>query len=331
MRRIGTLSDGSLARRFCDYLVTLSIDSSTDVDGDGEEAAWSIWIREETDVARAREEFLAFEASPSGARYQVEDQATRIRDERISEEQRRRKQQKQVQSMPPSGRGIGALSGMSVRQQGIPVTIAIIALSVMASFSTNFGDPHSRAGTNKSLEEKLYDGMSFVDRDEYRKTGDAFVSVKQGQLWRFLTPMFMHGDAMHLAFNMLWVFFLGSAIERLQGSWFFAALALGTHVVGISLHGMMSGMDFLPATLQGVPFAIGASGAVYGLFGYLWIRPTIDPDFPIRLVPMNVALMLGWLVLCMTPVMSNVANGAHLGGLAAGIGVALISRPRPGG
>jgi GlpG protein len=44
------------------------------------------------------------------------------------------------------------------------------------------------------------------------------------------------------------------------------------------------------------------------------------------MVPMNVVLMLGWLVACMTPLIPNVANGAHLGGLFAGMLAALIGR-----
>jgi GlpG protein len=63
---------------------------------------------------------------------------------------------------------------------------------------------------------------------------------------------------------------------------------------------------------------------VYGLFGFLWLRPWIDPSYPVVLVPMNVAMMLGWLVLCLTPMGQNVANGAHLGGLVSGIAMALI-------
>ena len=220
---------------------------------------------------------------------------------------------------------MGPLPGADVRQQGIPVTIAIIVLSVIASFATNFGRPRSR-GNELTLEQKLYYGLSITDPREYQRSGDAYEAIKRGEVWRFITPMFMHGDAMHLAFNMLWVYFLGSAIERLQGSLFFVALVLGTAFIGINVHVLMSDMEFLPPTLQGTPFAIGASGAVYGLFGYLWVRPAIDPDYPIRLVPMNVVLMLAWLVMCMTPLIPNVANGAHLGGLFAGILAATIGR-----
>jgi GlpG protein len=327
MRRIGTLPDSTLARRFCDYLVTLSIDSFTDAESETGQTPWNVWIRDEKDVDRAREELGAFEKSPDDQRYQVEGEASRLRNERIASEQRRIKQQKKlVKSMPVSrGGGFGPLSGSSVRQQSIPVTIGIIAISIIASFATNFGRPHS-PGRETTVEQKIYYGLSFVDRREYIATDDPYHDLRRGEVWRIFTPMFMHGDAMHLAFNMLWVFFLGSAIERLHGSLFFLLLALGTHAVGAAVVLLTTGMDFLPETLQGSPFSIGASGAVYGLFGYLWIRPLVDPDYPIRLVPMNVVLMLGWLVLCMTPWIENVANGAHLGGLAAGMLVAVIWR-----
>ena len=57
MRRIGTLQDSTQARHFCDYLVTLSIDAAVDSDGEGQDACWDIWIRDEKDVERARQAF----------------------------------------------------------------------------------------------------------------------------------------------------------------------------------------------------------------------------------------------------------------------------------
>lgn len=137
--------------------------------------------------------------------------------------------------------------------------------------------------------------------------------------------MFLHGDEFHVAFNMLWIFFLGSVIERLHGSLFFTLLLLVTQFAGMMLQVSLPPLDWLPVSMHGTPFAIGASGAVYGLFGYLWIRPTLDLTYPISLDPINVVLMLGWLVVCMTPYIPNVANGAHLGGLIAGVIAAVIS------
>ncbi len=336
MRRIGTLADGSLARRFCDYLVTLSIDATTDSDhesgdsesGDDQDGVWNIWIRDETDVDKAKLEFVAFEESPDSSRYQVEEQVNRIRHDRIEDQQRRIKQQREMVRSMPSDSGAGSLAGASVRQQSIPVTIGIIAIAVVASFAGEFGGrPGSRITESPTIAQQIYLGLSFVDRREYEVSKeDPFASVRKGEVWRFVTPMFLHGDTFHLAFNMLWIFFLGSAIERLHGSLFFLLLTLSTQIAGMMLQVMLPEVDFLPKELHGSPFAIGASGAVYGLFGYLWIRPMVDPSYPIHMVPMNVVLMLGWLVACMTPLIPNVANGAHLGGLFAGMLAALIGR-----
>jgi len=329
MRRIGTLTDSSLARRFCDYLVTLSIDATTDSDSepgnDQPGAIWNIWIRNETDVDKAKQEFVAFAESPDSDRYQVEEEVSRIRNDRISEHQRRVTQQRDMVRSMPSDHG-GPLAGAAVRQQSIPVTIGIIVIAVVASFTSEFGGrPGARITETPTFAQKTYLGLSFVDlRDYVKSNDDPFASIRKGEVWRFVTPMFLHGDTFHLAFNMLWIFFLGSAIERLHGSLFFLLLTLSTQIAGMMLQVMLPEADFMPEALRGSPFAIGASGAVYGLFGYLWIRPMIDPSYPIHMVPMNVVLMLGWLVACMTPLIPNVANGAHLGGLLAGMLAALV-------
>lgn len=323
MRRIGNLQDESVACRFCDYLLTLKIDSVIER-GDGDsDPSWDIWIRSEEDVDRAREEWQAFLKTPDDPRYQVEKQAENLRNRRIAErkrqEERFAKQERRITEQRVS-RPLGSGSTAGNRQERIPVTIAIIAISILSSLTSNFGNPRgSRAPNVVTLEQKTYDAMSFVNPSDYVIGGDAFASIKKGQVWRFITPMFLHGDAMHLAFNMLWLFVLGSAIERLHGSLFLLVIVFTTQTAGMLLQVMLPDATFIPEALRGSPFAIGASGAVYGLFGFLWIRPYFDQGYPIHLVPMNVALMLGWLVLCMTPMVKDVANGAHLGGLVSGM------------
>ena len=56
----------------------------------------------------------------------------------------------------------------------------------------------------------------------------------------------------------------------------------------------------------------------------MWIRPWLDPDYPIELDATQFTIMMGGLIICMTPLVPNVANGAHLGGLAAGMLIAAI-------
>ena len=320
MRRIGTLTDGSLARRFCDFLVTLSIDATADHDGDESDGPWSIWVRDEKDVEQAKQEFTQFTESPDDSRYQVEEEVARIRDDRIAEHQRRVKQHREtIRSMPADqGRGLGPMLAAPTKQDTIPVTIGIIIISAIVSFTSNFSDPRGpRGGGKETLEQKTYYGLSFVDfRDYVKENEDAYASIRKGQFWRVVTPMFLHGSIMHLLFNMLWIFYFGSVIERLHGSLFFLLLTFGSQIAGMMLQVSLPAAEDLPAaleTLSGSPFAVGASGAVYGLFGYLWIRPAVDPSYPVRLLPTHILLMLGWLVLCMTPLIPNVANGGHLG------------------
>ncbi|WP_253160830.1 rhomboid family intramembrane serine protease [Stieleria tagensis] len=335
MRRIGTLPDPDEARRFSDYLYTQSIECSVDPrtssdapppDGASPSpAVCDLWIRDETHVERAKQELETFREDPDNERYRVGGAAERRRKQQQAEEKRKKQLQQKVH--PKSPVGGGPLMGAPLRQQAIPIVIAVIVLSVIASFATNFGQPHpSPVPGELSLEETVFYGLSFVDWRDYVFTEDAFASIKKGQVWRLVTPIFLHGDAFHLAFNMLALYFLGSVIERLEGSWFMLGLLLASGIFGGLVQVWLPEKDSLPpllAGLAGSPFSIGASGAVYGLFGYLWIRPALSPMYPVRMVPANVAIMLGWLVFCVFFV-DRIANGAHIGGLIAGVVIAAV-------
>jgi len=333
MRRIGTLADPEQAKRFCDYLLTQSIQcriepepssepKTTPKGGfDGNHAgSCDVWIRDEADVEKAKQELESFRAAPNDAKYDAEDKAKQLRKQTSAEEKRRRKLQQAAQARP---QGSGALMGVPLRQQAIPVVIAAIAISILASFATGFGSPRpSKIPGELSSEEAVFYGLSFVDWRDYISSGnDPFASIKKGEVWRLITPIFLHGSTFHLAFNMLALFFLGAAIERLQGSWFMALLLVASGIFGGLVQVWLPPADELPPLLHGLagtPFSIGASGAVYGLFGYLWIRPLLSPSYPVRMLPNNVAIMLGFMVFCVFFV-DRIANGAHIGGLLAGV------------
>ncbi len=334
MRRIGNFENKELAFRFCDFLLTESIEAFADQRGE-DDASWEIWIRDEEDVEVARKKFTLFEANPNASEFDVGSKAESMRDQRVNERQRKIAEQKKlIRSMPASRTG-GAMGGAGriggsnplAKQQNIPITLAVIVLSAIASFGSDFGKPRLPENPSKvTTQEQIFLQLSFVDfRDYVESNGDWFASVRKGQIWRFLTPMFLHADPFHLVFNMIWIYLLGSAIERLHGSVFFAVLLLLSEFAGTGLQVMLPAKETLPELLQalsGSAFAIGASGAVYGLFGYLWIRPHIEPSYPIQLSQGNIMLMLGWLVLCMTGMVGPIANGGHLGGLIAGMVIA---------
>ena len=152
--------------------------------------------------------------------------------------------------------------------------------------------------------------------------GDNTYLVTHGQPWRLLTSMFLHAGVLHLAMNMYVLVQGGRLVERLFGATAFSVLyvlaGLFGNVVSLFLH-------------PEIPVGVGASGAVFGVFGaaagYLVVeRRAVPPAFLrslgaqlFQFIVLNVAIGL------MVPFIDL---AAHLGGLASGfvLGMAL-ARP----
>jgi GlpG protein len=118
--------------------------------------------------------------------------------------------------------------------------------------------------------------------------------------------------------NMFGIFMLGAAIERIQGRITIAIILVLTAIAGTVIQAIW------PESNNGGPNAIGASGAAYGLFGYLLVRPFHDQDYPIGLPPTAVIMGLMFLMLGVAMVIKDIANGAHVGGLVAGMILATV-------
>jgi GlpG protein len=132
--------------------------------------------------------------------------------------------------------------------------------------------------------------------------------IGRGQVWRLITPIFLHFGAIHLVFNMIWLIDLGGMIERHRGTWFLLVLVLVAAILPNLAQYFWSG-----------PFFGGMSGVVYGLFGYVWIKGKYQPHLGMGVRQETVYIMLGWLVLCMTGMIGAIANAAHLVGLVVGV------------
>jgi membrane associated rhomboid family serine protease len=137
--------------------------------------------------------------------------------------------------------------------------------------------------------------------------------VSAGQWWRLLTAAFFHDGLTHIAFNMWALSIFGPQLERDVGSGAFAALYAAAALAG--------GAAFYLTQPAGV--AVGASGAIFGLFG-AWLaasyrsRHTLAGAASFR----QLLVLLGInLALPLLPG-SNIAWQAHLGGLAAGMLIA---------
>jgi membrane associated rhomboid family serine protease len=134
-------------------------------------------------------------------------------------------------------------------------------------------------------------------------------AVYAGEWWRLVTGAFLHLNLIHIGFNMYALYLFGPQIERQTGSLAFAAL------YGASLlWGSVAYLILVPAGA-----AVGASGAIFGLFG-AWIVAS----YKIRHTPHGRRLWQQLIALLVLNLalgfwLRGIAWQAHLGGLAAGM------------
>jgi rhomboid protease GluP len=143
-------------------------------------------------------------------------------------------------------------------------------------------------------------------------------AVAGGQVWLLLSSMFLHSGFIHLALNMLSLYFLGSFVEQAFGKSRFLALYLCS--------GLAGGIAYLYFGAFEVP-AVGASGAIFGLlggvFGYSVRRGTFSWQNPLirqLLILTALNLYIGFSV-------PNISNTAHIGGLLGGAAFGWLTAP----
>ena len=146
-----------------------------------------------------------------------------------------------------------------------------------------------------------------------------FGGLQENQIWRLLTPIFLHFGLVHLAFNVLWLVILGSRIEQLFGSMHLLLLVVAA--------GVFSNM--IQAGWTGSILFGGMSGVIYALLGYIWVKGRFVPDPSLELPPGVLGFMLIWLLIGMSGVLElvfgvGVANGAHVGGFGIGLLLGLV-------
>ncbi len=96
--------------------------------------------------------------------------------------------------------------------------------------------------------------------------GPLFEKISQGQLWRLITPIFLHYDFIHIFFNLLWFMLLANQIEYRIGFWRYLLLILLSAIVSNTAQYLMSG-----------PLFMGLSGVVVALAGFIFARQQAAP------------------------------------------------------
>lgn len=288
MRRARSLDDEALAERALDHLLTCGIDAELRES----DAAYDIWVHDDRHMEKAKAELERFLAAPDAPEFaDVSSRAEALRAAKEAELTGRR------------NRTIDVRTDRHRRAMEMPaVTSLLIAISVAIAVISKLGDEHF----------PFLDRLAFAGAENVRgyPVMHGLEDILSGQIWRLVTPMFIHYGALHLVFNMLWLKDLGGQIEKEYG-W--------GHLLG--LVGVIAGVSNGVQYWWHGPHFGGMSGVVYGLFGYIWYRSYYEPGCRVDVDEGTKKLMLIWLFVCMTGAFGAIANAAHLAGLVVGCGI----------
>jgi GlpG protein len=297
VRQIGTLPKSLDARVFADYLLGLGIKTRVDDQPEG----WQLWIYNEDHFAQARDELQNYVSAPDSPRY---------RDASLAAEAVRRKQEQIDRKFRKNDRRVAdlwAYPGFRRR----PLTMIMVAVCVVVFLL-------QQSGWRFDVEEKLFFASYYMDPTG--QIDDGLSGLRHGELWRLVTPIFMHGSILHILFNMSCLSYFGTLIEVRRGTIRLAGLVLISAV--ISNAGQFLWME---RTDPGKPhYFLGFSGVGYALFGYIWMKSLYEPEQGMMVHPNNINIMLLWLVLCMTGILGPIANAAHFIGLAVGVALGVL-------
>jgi len=291
MRQIGHLETEEAVRTFSDFLYVQGIQNQVELEkGHG----WAVWIHDEAQLDEARGLFAAYRQNPADLKY--EEQRSAAARMRAQEARADADYRKKIRA---SGQVFDSLAGRGFG----PLTLVLICVSTIVfilAYSRAYGGP------------------------DYRRFPELFISayerglpeIRVGQVWRLVTPIFIHFGIPHLFFNMLWLLDLGRMFEARLGTFRLAVLVL-----------VIAALSNLGQFFWAGPLFGGMSGVVYGLIGYIWMRGKYDPASGLFLHPWTVAMAGIWFLLCLMRIVPA-ANAAHAVGLGVGVAWGYLSSLR---
>lgn len=289
MRQIGHLPTEAAAQTFGDFLFVEGIANEVEpTPGHG----WVVWVKSEDQLDHARGLLAEFLRDPGAARFR--DRARDAARLRAEEQQADLAYAKKTRTRRELAGPVGMVSGGPLTWALVAVSVGIFALKLIPAFYIQLDALLSISDARSGLPE-----------------------VRTGQLWRLVTPIFLHSGILHVAFNLLWLVDLGGMIESRQSTKQLGLLVLVTAVLS----------NLAQYTHTGPNFG-GMSGVVYGLLGYIWIRGRFDPGSGLFLHSQTVGMMLIWAFLCLTGLMGPIANTAHFAGLGVGMAWGYFSAAR---
>ena len=135
--------------------------------------------------------------------------------------------------------------------------------------------------------------------------------IRSGALWALVTSTFAHAELWHLAFNLYWLWIFGSILESSLGRVRWAGLYLALAIISSAAELTVGGET-----------GIGASGVIFGFFGFMWSGRRVVAAFQKVISRQIIKTFLIWLWICIIATVADVfrvGNTAHIAGLVAGV------------
>ena len=284
MRKIGTLDNKKQIKSFQSYLYYHGIESHNYYD----ENDLNLWVLRDEKIEEAKAYLEKFK---SGQSSEIEQQIKEGQ-KKILEENQKEKEKDKKRKFIDARTSVFTSNKFKLAS----ITGSLLSFSVLVFLIIEVGQA-------RIIFEKL--SFTFYSRPH-------FYEISQGEIWRFITPIFLHGSFWHILFNMSVLFQIGPIIENKEKPFFFAILVFLIAFVSNTLFYILVG-----------PGMIGMSGVLFGLIAYGWayyrVAPNTTQYFPIQTYGRSLVL---WSLICfalkMTGLM-NIANVVHSVGALTGL------------
>ncbi len=146
--------------------------------------------------------------------------------------------------------------------------------------------------------------------------------VRSGELWRLVTVTLVHGSPLHLLFNMYALYIVGPIVEALYGRFLFVLF-----YVLSAIGGSIASYLLFPTT------SVGASGAIFGLFGLIFVatyvhKPALSRQARGLTTQIGMLIAINLVIGFGIGSFGAIDNAAHVGGLLAGAWLGFFVAPR---
>ena len=194
--------------------------------------------------------------------------------------------------------GVALIWRLSLFLKSCPLASTIAALCLIIALMSQLGRDL------RGLEGLFFPPLLFSSFLEL-----ALELIDPSLFLRSLTPALLHFGEIHLVFNLLWLFYFGRQIERVQ-----PLLLVAVVYVVITLAGNVAQYYLTGSNAFG-----GLSGLIYGLVGYTWLLGIMVPNSRIALRSSTFLVFVVAMVGMAIFASSSIASEAHVGGLFAGL------------